>query len=117
MNVIKKQMSTTIKLNNSERLLEISEHLTKELNNFIMQTKEMESNEIVARIEMRALNNVYIEYDVDKVTRPLKKYKTILRKLDAEIENFIQEVNNIKFTEASDSEIDRVKFNESERSE
>ncbi len=97
MKLIKKQITTTIKLNNSERLLDIGEHLSKEINNFIMQTKKVESNEIVANIEMRALNDIRVEYDVDKVTRPLIRYKEILMKLDKEIEEFIEEVKNIKF--------------------
>jgi len=97
MRVVYKEVPTTVELSNAYEILDYGESLRSWLDNFLKETKKLKSSEITATIEIRELNNIKINYDVVRITRQMKEYKKLIQKLDLEIDQFIEEVANIKF--------------------
>ncbi len=104
MRVVYKEVPTTIGLSNADDIIFYGDSLKDWLNDFLEETKKLKSSEITAKIEIRDLNKININYDVVKITREMKNYKEMIQKLNNELENFIEEINNINFNKIPKSD-------------
>lgn len=96
MRVVHKEVETTIEIENAHKILDYGESLRSVLDNFLSKTEKIKSSEITTNIIIHDLNDVRINYDVVKATEKMREYQESIRELDNELEQFIEEINNIK---------------------